>query len=68
MVWHIFPWQPNDTVTWEGHLFGAIIGVILAFIYRYQGPQKPVKVWAEELSDEENAYWDIPLEDDEKLS
>lgn len=68
MVWHIFPWQPNETVSWEGHLFGAIIGVILAFIYRYQGPQKPVKVWAEELPDEEDPFWDIPLEDDEKLS
>jgi membrane associated rhomboid family serine protease len=67
MVWHLFPWQPTDTVSWEGHLFGAIIGVVLAFVYRNQGPQKPVKIWEEESSDEEE-YWNIPLEDEKKLS
>ena len=67
MVWHLFPWQPTDTVSWEGHLFGAIIGVVLAFVYRHQGPQKPVKIWEEESVDEEE-YWNIPLEDEEKLS
>lgn len=67
MVWHLFPWQPTDTVSWEGHLFGAIIGVVLAFVYRHDGPQKPLKIWEDESSDQDE-YWNIPIEDDEKLS
>ena len=68
MVWHLFPWQPTDTVSWEGHLFGAIIGVVLAFVYRNQGPQRPIKKWDDETLDEEDPYWNVPLENDEKLS
>jgi len=68
MVWQIFPWKLTETVSWEGHLFGAIIGVVLALIYRHQGPQKPIKKWDDEILDEEDEYWNIPLEDDEKLS
>lgn len=39
MVWGIFPIQPQ--VSWQGHLFGLITGVSLAFIYRRLGPQPP---------------------------
>lgn len=53
IVWHIFPWQINDPISWEGHLSGAVTGILLAIIYRKQGPQKPVKVWEEEEDDEE---------------
>ena len=28
-------------VSWEGHLSGMMSGVVLAFIYRKQGPQAP---------------------------
>src|SRR4051812_11536596 len=31
MVWGILPLQPG--VSWESHLFGGIVGFILAFIY-----------------------------------
>jgi len=52
MVWHVFPWQEYDPVSWEGHLAGAVVGVVLALVYRKKGPQKPVKVWDDE--EEEN--------------
>lgn len=48
MVWHVFPWQVNDPVSWEGHLSGSLSGLLLAVIYRHAGPQKPVKVWDDE--------------------
>lgn len=53
LVWHVFPWQVHDPVSWEGHLSGAVVGFVLALIYRKQGPQKPVKVWAEEPQTQE---------------
>lgn len=39
MFWGIFPQQTN--VSWEGHLMGLGIGIILAIIYRSEGPKAP---------------------------
>lgn len=39
MIWGVFPTQPR--VSWQGHLSGLIVGVVLAFIYRKRGPQRP---------------------------
>lgn len=39
MIWGIFPMKPH--VSWQGHLAGLAVGVILAIIYRKQGPQTP---------------------------
>lgn len=51
MVWHVFPWQVNDPISWEGHLTGSISGFILAVVFRKSGPQKPVKIWEDEDDD-----------------
>jgi membrane associated rhomboid family serine protease len=48
MVWHIFPWQVNDPISWEGHLSGMFVGGLLAVVYRKEGPQRPMKDWHEE--------------------
>ncbi len=50
-VWNMFPiseWV-DDTVSWEGHLAGAISGLICAVIFRKYGPQKPEPAWEEEM-------------------
>jgi hypothetical protein len=39
MIWGIFPMKEH--VSWEGHLSGLIVGVLLAFLYRKKGPQSP---------------------------
>ena len=58
MVWGIFPIKIN--VSFEGHLWGFVAGVVLALYYRKQGPQKAVFVWDEdEEEDDENAYWKV---------
>lgn len=40
MVWGMFPTDPS--VSWEGHLSGFGIGVVLAFYFRKRGPQPTV--------------------------
>ena len=61
IVWGIFPWQEHQRISWEGHLAGAIVGFVLAIVYRKKGPQKPVKVWEEE--DEEDSPLNPPQGD-----
>jgi membrane associated rhomboid family serine protease len=63
MVWHIFPWQVQDPVSWEGHLAGGITGFALSLWYRNDGPQKPVKVW----ENEEDESLDYLNENDEEI-
>jgi membrane associated rhomboid family serine protease len=39
LIWGIFPTTPR--ISWEGHLMGMIVGVLLAVYYRSEGPQRP---------------------------
>lgn len=54
-VWSIFPVTElvDPTISWEGHLSGAISGLLLAVIFRKQGPQKSEVVWEEEEENDE---------------
>jgi len=54
LVWGLLPYDYK--VSWEAHLTGAIAGVILAVIYRDQGPEPEVKKWDDEayFDEEEN--------------
>jgi membrane associated rhomboid family serine protease len=36
MVWGIFPYRPD--MSWESHLMGLMVGVLLSFRYRHEGP------------------------------
>ena len=49
IVWGFFPQLfPDKHISWEGHLAGAITGVVLAFFYRNEGPVKKVYFTEEE--------------------
>ncbi|MCC6371911.1 MAG: rhomboid family intramembrane serine protease [Bacteroidia bacterium] len=52
IIWGIFP--INVEMSWEGHLFGAIAGVMVAYNYRREGPQRKVYEWENEEEEEEN--------------
>lgn len=67
MIWGVLPIQPG--ISWEGHLFGAIAGIILAYYYRNQGPQRPKYSWELELEEEEEpSAWieDVEFEEIKK--
>ena len=46
MIWGIFPLFIG--MSWEAHLAGSIAGVVCAWIYRKEGPQRPVYEWEDE--------------------
>ena len=60
MVWGLFPIFIG--MSWEAHLFGTLAGVLFAFVYRKEGPQRKVYKWEDEDddADDENAYWKLP--------
>ena len=61
MIWHIFPWQIQDPISWEGHLSGGIVGLALSIWLRKDGPQKPIKEWEENEEDDLFDYSDDEL-------
>ena len=61
LIWGILPISPK--ISWEGHFMGFIVGTILGFIYRKQGPQRPKYIYEIEKElgieppDLEGMYW-----------
>lgn len=55
MVWGVFPFDPQ--VSWEAHLYGALSGIIFAFVLRKQGPQ-PQHYWPQEEEPEHHLHID----------
>ena len=64
MVWGIFPIFKR--MSWEAHLFGALAGILMAVVYRREGPQRKRYSWEDEFGDDDDvpdgpdAYWRIP--------
>src|SRR5690606_142564 len=62
MIWGIFPLQ--ERVSWESHLWGAVVGTILAYYYREDGPKQKKYQWEIEeelgLDEEIGDYWKTP--------
>lgn len=74
-VWGMVPTLATlQNISWEGHLSGAIVGVVLAILYRKKGPQKEEHHWDEDDDNDndnenngEKPYWDVPMPSDEDL-
>jgi hypothetical protein len=70
MIWGILPISPR--ISWEGHFMGLIVGVILAIVYRKQGPQRPKYVYEIEKElgieppDLEGMYWEKVRQEEER--
>ena len=63
LVWQMFPHFTKDNVSWEGHLSGAITGLMCALVFLNYGPQKP-----EPLEEEEDEIEDGQREDSPDMS
>jgi membrane associated rhomboid family serine protease len=61
-VWGLFPIEPG--VSWDGHLMGAVSGIILSARFQKHGPPRIPYEWENEPEDEEDIE-DISNEDDE---
>ena len=82
LVWGVVPdFFPEKNISWESHLLGGVAGIVIAFAFRGQGPQKKVYEWDndeedssesftvdEELTDEEQRMVDKALDDLKKES
>jgi membrane associated rhomboid family serine protease len=66
LIWGFFPeFFPGQNISWEGHLFGFISGILMAVYYRREGPQADVFHWDDsDVPDGEDAYWrsEIPTD------
>ena len=76
-IWGMIPALAiPQNISWEGHLSGALIGVLLAIFLRKEGPQKEVHHWDDDDDDddstgstsEEKPYWDVPTPSNDELT
>ena len=78
-IWGMIPSLAKpQNISWEGHLSGAIIGIVLALLLRKEGPQKEVHHWEEDddKNDSEDdgsetgekPYWDVPTPSNDELT
>ncbi|MBO6515690.1 MAG: rhomboid family intramembrane serine protease [Bacteroidia bacterium] len=67
MIWGLFPqysWIHKMNISWEGHLFGTLTGIAMAFLYRHRGPEDDKDPFEE---DEVMPQWWIDMENEKAL-
>lgn len=72
LTWGIFPGA--DSISWEGHLFGALSGILVAYFYKKDGPQKVEYHWKDDdetdidyMQTEELIQADAPINEGEDI-
>jgi membrane associated rhomboid family serine protease len=54
LVWGISPdFFPGKNISWQSHLMGGLAGILIAFGFRKDGPQRKTYVWEDEEEDED---------------
>jgi membrane associated rhomboid family serine protease len=61
LVWGVFPIM--DSISWESHLLGSLAGIVCAWFFRGEGPERKKYSWETEPEDDEDPDEDNP--DDE---
>lgn len=84
-IWGMIPSLAiPQNISWEGHLSGALIGILLAIFLRKEGPQKEVYYWEEDDEEDDDSngsasndstdatsekpYWDVPTPSNDELT
>jgi membrane associated rhomboid family serine protease len=57
LIWGVFPLE--ESISWESHLMGGIVGSFLAIAYRHQGPQNHEPIYEGEASAQEDEYLNL---------
>ena len=42
LIWGVFPLE--ESISWESHLMGGLVGSIMAILFRRQGPQEQLPI------------------------
>ncbi len=71
LVWGLYPrYAIENHISWEGHLSGFIMGIVLAIVYRKDGPRR--EQYGDDDSDDDSDdtenYWDVPEPPKEELT
>lgn len=61
LVWGVLPLE--DGISWESHLLGAVAGLVLAFVFRKDGPQRKTFKWEEYEEEYEIEFWNMTQEE-----
>lgn len=61
MIWGVLPLMPE--ISWESHLFGAIAGTVLAFVFKKEGPKKRKYDWETNEEEYEIEFWNMTQEE-----
>jgi len=65
LVWGISPdFFPGKNISWQSHLLGGLAGIVIAFAYRGEGPQRKIYQWDDE--DDDIEYYDDTVADEEQ--
>ena len=82
LVWGLYPkYAIKNNISWEGHLSGFVMGIVLAFFYKNEvvslgnGNEKGNEIWDEDEDNDDDIdpetqkpYWDIPEPDKDELT
>ena len=52
MIWGMVP-ELYKNVSWESHMLGFVAGIIMAIVYRREGPQNPLIEWMQDDYEEQ---------------
>ena len=60
LVWGIIhDFSPDKNISWQSHMLGGLAGIILAFAYRQDGPQRIIYQWEDDEDEDNQEYEDL---------
>ena len=68
LVWGVIPdLFPEKNISWQSHLLGGLAGILIAFGYREDGPQRKIYDWGDEEDEMEYIDDENPVPEETPL-